>query len=172
MATDQELDAIEGKLLAQIEGLRQQLATAQEQVKNAQWAYQETERDLTAMRKRSEAAEADSLVLVELRQGLIENGVSSAAEADNSTMVLAVLEELKDQFTRAERAEAARDELRAALDRAFSDRDYWLEWKKAVPVDAISLLQRNFRPGSLNELQADADIAHWLVKLDADEAQP
>jgi hypothetical protein len=41
-----------------------------------------------------------------------------------------------------------------------------------VPVDAISLLQRNFRPGSLNELQADAHIAHWLAKLDADEAQP
>jgi hypothetical protein len=148
MATDQELDAIEGKLLAQIEGLRHRQLLTQAEASEA-----------PALRNRLREFERMWIIANETMQALQDDLNRSLENAGNWQSL-------------AEQAEAARDELRAALDRAFSDRDYWLEWKKAVPVDAISLLQRNFRPGSLNELQAAADIAHWLVKLDADEAQP
>jgi hypothetical protein len=71
-------------------------------------------------------------------------------------------------------------ELEAAINRAFSDRDYWLQWKKAVPVEAIArmekiaryLLAQTGRGAGGPAVDDCLSIQGWLLKLDAPEAKP
>ncbi len=99
MATDQELDAIEEKLLAQIEGLRQQLATERKCAERA-------EQDALQFERRAELAEAER---DQLRQQLAQaQAARQEAEAAleryaaESRRLIAEREVAKERFTRAE----------------------------------------------------------------------
>jgi hypothetical protein len=62
-------------------------------------------------------------------------------------------------------------ELEAAVNRAFSDRDYWLQWKKAVPVEALRLEDKCYLP-NLPHDHIWHPVRAWLATLDAPAAKP